>query len=77
MALVRLLLKSCSIILIDGPTGSLGEKSRDEVLALLRDDSAIMQACDQVITIDRYLIENKTAADDRPEDQPYGQSGDP
>ena len=64
VALARLLLKPCSIVLADEPTGSLDEKNRDEVLALLREmnqegktviivthDLAVMRACDQVITI--------------------------
>lgn len=62
VALARLILKPCKIILADEPTGSLDAINRDEVLKILRSlnksgktviivthDSFVMDACDQVI----------------------------
>lgn len=64
VALARLFLKPCSIILADEPTGSLDVKNRDVVLEILRKmnehgktvivvthDSYVLTVCDRVIKI--------------------------
>ena len=64
VALARLFLKSCSIILADEPTGSLDVKNRDIVLEILRKmnehgktvivvthDPYVLTVCDRVIKI--------------------------
>lgn len=64
VALARLFLKPCSIILVDEPTGSLDVKNRDIVLEILRKmnehgktvivvthDSYVLTVCDRVIKI--------------------------
>ena len=64
VALARLFLKPCSIILADEPTGSLDVKNRDVVLEILRkmnehgkivivvtQDTCVLTVCDRVIKI--------------------------
>ena len=64
VALARLFLKPCSIILADEPTGSLDVKNRDVVLEILRKmnehgktvivvthDPYVLTVCDRVIKI--------------------------
>ncbi|MDN5816278.1 ATP-binding cassette domain-containing protein, partial [Yaniella sp.] len=62
IALARLLLKPCDIVLADEPTGSLDNHNRDQILALLKElpeagkatlivthDETVAQACNRVI----------------------------
>lgn len=65
VAVARLLLKPCDIVLADEPTGSLDAENRDLVLRLLRDmneagrtviiathDEAVVSACSRVVSLD-------------------------
>lgn len=64
VAIARLLLKPCEIVLADEPTGSLDADNRDIVLTLLRDmnragktivvvthDPVVVAACDRAVTL--------------------------
>jgi len=64
VAVARLLLKPCDIVLADEPTGSLDSKNRDIVLALLRElndsgktvivathDDAVVDLCSQAVDL--------------------------
>jgi putative ABC transport system ATP-binding protein len=64
LAIARLLLKPCDLILADEPTGSLDADNRDRVLALLSElrdagktvvivthDPAVAQRCDRVVML--------------------------
>lgn len=64
VALARLMVKPCELILADEPTGNLDENNRDIVFSLLEEmkqegktilivthDTALAQRCDEVITL--------------------------
>ncbi|WP_152379241.1 ABC transporter ATP-binding protein [Paenibacillus brasilensis] len=64
VAIARVILKPCELILADEPTGSLDGHNRDDILALLQQlnsegktliivthDSAVAQACSRIINI--------------------------
>ena len=66
LAIARLLLKPCELVLADEPTGSLDAENRDRVLSLLAQlradgksvvivthDPSVAQACDRVISLER------------------------
>ena len=65
VAMARLLLKPCNLILADEPTGNLDEGNRDEIIKLLKElarsgkivivvthDLSIAKQCDQMIRLD-------------------------
>lgn len=64
VALARIILKQCKLILADEPTGSLDEKNRDNVLKILKDlqsngktilivthDTFVSNFCDRIICL--------------------------
>ncbi|MEV7093445.1 ABC transporter ATP-binding protein [Amycolatopsis sp. NPDC051045] len=69
VAVARLLLKPCDIVLADEPTGSLDTDNRDIVLALLRDlnkagktivvathDEAVAGSCSRVVDVAGHVV---------------------
>ena len=67
VALARILLKPCNVVLADEPTGNLDEKNRDEVIEILKGmkkegncviiathDPFVANACDHIITLEKH-----------------------
>lgn len=65
VAIARILLKPCNLVLADEPTGSLDSNNRDSILRLLKTlnesgktlvivthDHAVAQCCDRIINLD-------------------------
>lgn len=77
LALARIILKPCDLVLADEPTGSLDAENRDHILGILhamkRDgktiiivthDSAVASACDRVINLEQAQL--MTRPDNKP-----------
>ena len=67
VALARILLKPCNVVLADEPTGNLDEKNRNEVIEILKGmkkegkcviiathDPFVANACDHIITLEKH-----------------------
>lgn len=67
VALAKLMVKPCELILADEPTGNLDEENRDMVFSILRDlnrkgktvvmvthDPVLAKRCDAVILLEKY-----------------------
>ena len=68
VALAKLMVKPCELILADEPTGNLDEENRDMVFSILRDlnqkgktvvmvthDPVLAKRCDEVILLEKYI----------------------
>ena len=72
VALARLWLKPCELVLADEPTGSLDEDNRDHIIALLQEmnadgrtvliathDARVAEACSRTVTVESLLTESE------------------
>ena len=68
VALAKLMVKPCELILADEPTGNLDEENRDMVFSILRDlnqkgktvvmvthDPVLAKRCDEVILLEKHI----------------------
>lgn len=68
VALAKLMVKPCELILTDEPTGNLDEENRDIVFSILRDlnqkgktvvmvthDPVLAKRCDEVILLEKHI----------------------
>ena len=88
VAIARLLLKPCDLVLADEPTGSLDAENRDEVLRMLCElnksgktivlvthDEQVAQSCDRVIALGESLPRHEERCSES--DAPVAELGEP